>query len=71
MKRNEITKEEGDRLKPKDCHAPRLSGLPKIHKEDVPMRGIVSTVGSPFEKLSRYLVATILIELVKFSIKCI
>ena len=56
VKRNEITKEEGDRLKPKDCHAPRLSGLPKIHKEDVPMRGIVSTVGSPFEKLSRYLI---------------
>ena len=56
VKRNEIAKEEGDRLKPKDCHAPRLSGLPKIHKEDVPMRGIVSTVGSPFEKLSRYLI---------------
>ena len=56
VKRNEITKEEGDRLKPKGCHAPRLSGLPKIHKEDVPMRGIVSTVGSPFEKLSRYLI---------------
>ena len=56
VKRNEITKEEGDHLKPKDCHAPRLSGLPKIHKDGVPMRGVVSTVGSPFQKLSRYLI---------------
>ena len=40
----------------KDCHAPRLSGLPKIHKEGVPLRGIVSTVGSPFERISRYLI---------------
>jgi hypothetical protein len=46
VKRNEITKEEGNRLKPKDCHAPRLSGIPKIHKEDVPMRRMVTTVGS-------------------------
>ena len=56
VNRKEITREEGDRLKPKDCHAPRLSGLPKIHKDGVPMRGVVSTVGSPFEKLSRYLI---------------
>ena len=56
VKRNEITKEEADRLKPKDCHAPRLSGLPKIHKDGVPIRGVVSTIGSPFERLSRYLI---------------
>ena len=56
VNRNEITKEEGNRLKPKNCHAPRLSGLPKIHKDGVPMRGVVSTVGSPFDKLSRYLI---------------
>ena len=33
-----------------------MSGLPKIHKEGVPLRGIVSTVGSPFERISRYLI---------------
>ena len=32
----------------------KLSGLPKIHKDGVPLRGVVSTVGSPFEKLSRF-----------------
>ncbi len=56
IRKEEISKEEGERLKPKDCHAPRLSGLPKVHKDGVPMRGVVSTIGSPFEKLSRYLI---------------
>ena len=56
VQRNELSKEEGDDLKPKNCHAPRLSGLPKIHKHGIPLRGIVSTVGTPFEKISRYLI---------------
>ena len=56
VRKEEIWKDEGERLKPKDCHAPRLSGLPKVHKIGVPLRGVVSTVGSPFEKLSRYLI---------------
>ncbi|CAB3995642.1 uncharacterized protein LOC110052565 [Paramuricea clavata] len=56
VQRNELSEEDGGYLKPKDCHAPRLSGLPKIHKERVPLRGIVSTVGSPFERISRYLI---------------
>ena len=33
-----------------------MSGLPKIHKEGVLLRGIVSAVGSPFERISRYLI---------------
>jgi hypothetical protein len=44
VQRNELSEETGSCLKPKYCHAPRLSGLPKIHKEGVPLRGIVSTV---------------------------
>ena len=56
VEREEMTKEEGERLKPKDCHAPRLSGLLKTHKDSVPMTGVASTIGSPFEKLSRYLI---------------
>ena len=31
---------------------PRLYGLPKIHKEDVPLRPIVSAIGSPTYNLS-------------------
>ena len=56
--RGEISKDEGDRLKPKDCHGLTLSGLPKAHNDGVPLRGVVSTVGTPFEKLSMYLIPT-------------
>ena len=52
----EISEKLGKWLKPIHCHAPRLSGLPKIHKDDIPLRGIVSTVGTPYERLSRYLI---------------
>ena len=54
--RKELTEDQGNRLKPKNCHAPRLTGLPKVHKEGVPMRGIVSMIGSPFEKISKTLI---------------
>lgn len=33
---------------------PRIYGLPKIHKENVPLRPIVSCIGSPTHKLSRF-----------------
>ena len=52
----EITKEYGKRLKPNDCRAPRLTGYPKIHKADVPLRGVVSFIGSPYENISKALV---------------
>ncbi|KAL9979616.1 hypothetical protein ACROYT_G017299 [Oculina patagonica] len=54
--KKELTEDQGNRLKPKSCHAPTLTGLPKVHKEGVPMRGIVSMVGSPFEKVSKTLI---------------
>ena len=34
---------------------PRLYGLPKIHKEGVPLRPIVSNIGAPTYQLSKYL----------------
>ena len=48
--RKELTEDQGNRLKPKNCHAPRLTRLPTVHKEGVPMRG------SPFEKISKTLI---------------
>ena len=35
---------------------PKIYGLPKIHKEAVPLRPIVSFIGSPTYRLSKYLV---------------
>lgn len=34
---------------------PRFYGAPKIHKPDIPLRPIVSTIGSATQKLERYL----------------
>ena len=54
--KGEITKEYGRRLKPNDCRAPRLTGYPKIHKEGVPLRGVVSFIKSPYENVAKALV---------------
>ena len=35
--------------------APRLYGLPKLHKENVPLRPIVSAIGSPTYKIAKHL----------------
>ena len=56
IEKGEITKETGKRLKPNDCRAPRLTGYPKIHKEDVPLRGVVSFIKSPYENVAKALV---------------
>lgn len=34
---------------------PRLYGLPKVHKEGIPVRPIVSFISSPTYKLAKYL----------------
>ncbi|KER22658.1 hypothetical protein T265_14806, partial [Opisthorchis viverrini] len=43
------------RLYPKSAIQPRLYGLPKIHKADVPIRPIVDGIGSPPHELARFL----------------
>ena len=47
LDRGEIDEIKAKQLTPTECHAPRLVGYPKIHKADIPLRGVVSTVGSP------------------------
>ena len=42
-------------LQPQCSTPPQLYGLPKIHKEGVPLRPIVSTIGSPSYRLSKLL----------------
>ena len=44
-----------DRLTPRYSNPPQLYGLPKIHKDGVPMRPIVSAVGSPCYRLAKEL----------------
>jgi hypothetical protein len=56
VQREEITEEQGERLKPNHCHAPSLKGLCKVHKDGNPLRGVVSNIDSPFHEVSRFLV---------------
>ncbi len=55
-----------NRTRPNDATIAKFYGLPKVHKENVPLRPIVSLPGSPTYGLSKYL-AEILKPLVKTS----
>ena len=46
-------------LRPSDCKPPYLYDLPKIHKDEVPLRPIVSTIGSPTYALAKHLAKVI------------
>lgn len=43
------------KLYPKSTHPPRLYGLPKLHKQNIPIRPIVDSMGAPSHELARYL----------------
>jgi hypothetical protein len=44
---------------PKNTKPPHLCGLLKVHREDSPLRVIVSSIGSPCHNLARYLLKII------------
>ncbi|KAJ9592804.1 hypothetical protein L9F63_015526, partial [Diploptera punctata] len=39
----------------KSSLCPKIYGLPKIHKADIPLRPIVSSIGSPLQNIAKYL----------------
>lgn len=63
---NIITLTEKKKLTSKTALPPRIYGLPKIHKDGLPLRPICSSVNSPSHGLSRY-IADILKNLTKNS----
>ena len=58
-KKGEITSGLYNRLRPTGSQPPRIYSLPKIHKPDVPLRPIVSCIGSPTYQLSKYITSLI------------
>ena len=60
IEREEITEVQGRRLDPNDCRALGITGYLKIHKPKVPLRGVVSFIGSPYENKSKALVPVLL-----------
>ena len=59
QKNREITTPIYNRLRPTGSQPPRFYGLPKIHKPSVPLRPIVSCIGSPSYQLSKYIASII------------
>ena len=52
----QLTEEDYKVVRPIGSQRPRLYGLPKVHKKDVPLRPILSMVGSAQHKLAKWLV---------------
>ena len=52
---NLIKRQEYIKLKPTGTQPPRFYGLPKIHKDGIPMRPIVSYTGTPLYEISKYI----------------
>jgi hypothetical protein len=55
LKRSRIAEEICQQIRPQGSRPSRLYGLPKTHKPDVPLRPIVSTIGSPSHRLAKHL----------------
>ena len=55
LESSKITKEASFRLKITDATTPRLYALPKLHKENIPLRPIVSFTDSPTYGLAKEL----------------
>ena len=58
-KNGEITNALYNKLRPTGSQPPRIYGLPKIHKPDIPLRPIVSCIGSPTYQLSKHITSLI------------
>ena len=52
---NLIEQQEYFKLKPTGTQPPTFYGLPKIHKDGIPMRPIVSYTGTPLYEISKYI----------------
>ena len=59
------------RIRPTGLQRPRMHGLPKIHKQDVPLRSILSMTGSAQHQLAQWLTSVIDPVLSLYSTYCI
>ena len=55
LKMSTLAEEICKRVRSASTRPPRLCGLPKIHKEGVPLSPTVSNAGGPNYKVSKYL----------------
>jgi hypothetical protein len=55
LRKSSLPEEVIEKLRPQGSRPPRLYELPKIHKDGVPLRPIVSTIGAPTYRLAQHL----------------
>ena len=60
-----------DAILPTGSQRPRIYGLPKTHKENTPLRPILSMVGSPHHELGKWSAGLLQPLLERFSSHCI
>ena len=60
-----------DLIRPTGSQRPRMYGLPKTHKKDVPLRPILSMTGSAQHQLAKYLSSLLEPALTLYSSNCI
>ena len=67
---NILARDVYDRVRPTDSQLPRMYGLPKTHKENIPLRPILSMIGSSQHELAKWF-AEILVPVLKlYSSHC-
>ena len=59
IKKSSLNEETKKKITPKNVIMPRIYGLPKIHKIDIPLRPIVNTIGSPTYDLTKHIAKTL------------
>ena len=56
-----------ERIRPVGTNRPRMYGVPKIHKDDVPLRPILSMVNAPQHKIAKWLAELLKPVVLKYS----
>ena len=71
VKADELPQSVYQVIRPTGSQRPRLYGLPKIHKQNVPCRPILSMIGSAQHELAKFLSALLQPVLRRYSNNCI
>ena len=62
-----ITQEIFETIRPVGSQRPKMYGLPKVHKENVPLRPVLSMIGSPQHLVAKWLVKMLQPVLMRYS----
>lgn len=68
---NSISQLAYDTIRPVGSQRPKMYGLPKTHKAGIPLRPVLSLIGSPQHKLAKWLVSELQPVLHRFSKYCV